>query len=215
MPPPLPTQVPERGSCGYTQEAAGSPVLGCSPLSGGAGGAGGFPCREREGQGCPSPSRSCDEPVRAQPTAPRGELWGEPPHTFPGEPRGSAGAHPGKGGGDPRVRPPGRAGSVPVAVRWQRHHGVALLVRGTGHRVAPGAQPVPVLSPARGTERERGDLPAAHLCRPPAARGLRAAVVHRPRPQGLAGVEVHGIRLLPLDVLESHRSLRRGQGMSP
>lgn len=81
---------------------------------------------------------------------------------------------------------------------------------------APGAQAVPVLSPARGTGRGPGDAPLpTHLCRPPAARGLCAAVVHRPRPQGLAGVEVHGIRLLPLDVLESHRSLQRGPGMSP
>lgn len=37
-------------------------------------------------------------------------------------------------------------------------------------------------------------------------------MVHCPRPQGLAGVEIHGVRLLPLDVPESHRSLRRGQG---
>lgn len=56
------------------------------------------------------------EPVRAQRTAPRGALRGTPLS------RGAAGIgghHPEQGCGDPRVLPPGRAGTVPVTVRRQ------------------------------------------------------------------------------------------------
>lgn len=183
-------------------------MLGCSSPSGGAGGTGGFPCREREGQGCPSPRRSCHEPVRAQPAAPPG---GTPP--FPGS-RGARLALTPTGLGRAACSSPGPGWHCP------RYCSVATTPRGgafgTRHRAPSGtcsARPGALTGP-----RDRTGTrcpPAAHLCRPPAALGLCATVVHRPRPQGLAGIEVHGIRLLPLDVLESHCRLQRGPGMSP
>lgn len=55
---------------------------------------------------------------------------------------------------------------------------------------------------AASTKGHRGGPPP-----PRAYLGGPRCVVGRPRPQGLTGIEVHGVRLLPLDVPKSHRCL--------
>lgn len=53
----------------------------------------------------------------------------------------------------------------------------------------------------------------AYLFGPAPLLGPVAGVVHRPRAQRLTGVEVHGVDLLPFDLLQSHRSLGVGERM--